>query len=899
MNGNRYIPWFNPREMDDQTMRALSTGQDELLADFFVAVRHRLRHPGTGVHWLVTGPRGAGKSFFLRLVQSCFFQELDKTARFVLLPEEHSNIAAPHELLREIERMLSARRGDIGLPSAWRVKDEEAEWTGALRDLLAAWSGPLLVVGVENFDQLMQQAFADEVGNARLRSLLANEPRLMFLATSVQGEFDEQYDNRFFRQFEHRHILRWDEAAHRLYLGRRAELQGKEPTSHQLARIEAYSRYTGGNARVAAVLASAILDEQDPLLASADLSATLDRMTDYYRALFERIPPMTRKLFDALIRGGEPCSQTELAERVGARQSDISRAFAWLIEYGYVREERQPGSKKGRYLVADRLFVQFYRMRYLQPGQRTQLALLTDLLTDIIEFADKWRYAERYFIAGHEHEARTMVALACRERSVDIDLLPSETGETAHLVKMGQGWEIWDAIAGASDPEQIFQEILRCFPDDASLRQAYEEARALALANVEDMRGVQLIPLLENSQLFCPAEIYWFLTQMLRGTKSKGSTWHQLIDALEDECENAEEEENDHERHELGRRFPLAASLQAVIKRGFFDCIPAPEQAIHWAVRAAVLWSQHQQPNATKESLLICFTLLEELKRRPYRPEAILASLALLEAPAILLSAGQSALWAWYKGLCFQKLFRFSEALDAFDSTRQYFLETQEPKIAALALEQMAECHGGMGRFVSAIDDHRQARMERLNLEQPEFAAWNLGQMARHTVRLHSLAAAWELLDQHQPDRSEHRIVAWQQQGDAIQDCVEQQGVAQAFALGRALLEGVAARPQYPAEMAVRALWIDMIVKGVPFPLLRDLLAEVGCIFADDHSDVPLLCPVLIAWLDDLESLPAERGKRRQALDPDLATTFAALEKHLDPETKARLHLDQKGTEQE
>lgn len=901
MNSNRYIPWFNPREMDDQTVRLLSTGQDALLNDFFAAVQHRLRHPALGVHWLVTGPRGAGKSYFLRLVQSCFPQKLSEEARFVLLPEEHSNIAAPHELLREIKRMLSAEHGDTGVPSAWRIKDEEAEWTKALHDLLTAWSGPLLIVGVENFDQLMQQAFSDEIRNARLRRLFTNEPRLLFLATAVQGEFDEQYDNRFFRQFEHHQLPRWDEAAHRDYLRQRAELQGntKGPTLHQLARIEAYSRYTGGNARVAAVLAGAILDEQDPLLACADLSATLDRMTDYYRALFERIPPMTRKLFDALIRGGEPCSQTELAERVGARQSDISRAFAWLVDYGYVREERPLGSKKGRYLVADRLFVQFYRMRYLQPGQRTQLALLADLLADTIEFADKWRYAERYFITGHEHEARTMAELACQERGVDIGLLPPETRETGRLVKMRQGWEIWDAIANKNDSEQAFKEILRRFPDDASLRQAYEEARKSALAvHLVDVQGAQLVPLLEDDPLLCPAERYFVFTRML-GEKSKQIQWRKFIDDIGKTHGTFGELKDDPERVELERRFPLTSSLQAVASRGFLGYIPAHEQALHWAAQAAALWSLHQQPKEVDKTLVTFSQIMRALVSKVFDPESVLKSLALLETPTISLSTNQSAFVAWQKGFCFAKLCRFNEALDALGNARQYYLETQKPASAAVVLAQIAECQGNLGQLAAALDSHRRALEECLDLNQPELAAWNLGQMARHTIRLQSLAAAWELLDQFQFDQPECYFTTWLSLGGAIRDCVDQQGATQAFILGRALLERVAARPQYPAEEAVRDLWLVMIDRGVPFPLLRDLLAEVGPIFADHHSEIHLLCPVLAAWLDDLESPPAERIKRRQALDPDLATTFAALEKHCSPETKARLQLDQGETGEE
>ena len=81
----------------------------------------------------------------------------------------------------------------------------------------------------------------------------------------MEGEFDEAYEKRLFCQFEHHPMPCWDERDHRDCLTRRAKLRDKEPTDRQLAKIDAYSRFTGGNARTAAVLAASIPGEQDPI----------------------------------------------------------------------------------------------------------------------------------------------------------------------------------------------------------------------------------------------------------------------------------------------------------------------------------------------------------------------------------------------------------------------------------------------------------------------------------------------------------------------------------------------------------------------------------------------------------------------------------------------------------
>jgi hypothetical protein len=240
----RHIPWFNPREMDDEIVHKLSTGREGLCAEFLKLVKQRLNHPATGGHWLVTGQRGAGKSYFLRLIQASLNQQNDPRMRFVLLPEEHQNIAAPHELLLEILRMRQVDKGDVGQPSAWRVADRAGEWQSAKARLLASLTEQLLIVGVENFDELLAQAFSSAEDHSLLRVLLGHEAKILFLVTSIAGSFDENYDTRLFKQFEQHELVGWTPAEHRIYMQNRASLVYKTSTPRQLARVEAYTAVT-------------------------------------------------------------------------------------------------------------------------------------------------------------------------------------------------------------------------------------------------------------------------------------------------------------------------------------------------------------------------------------------------------------------------------------------------------------------------------------------------------------------------------------------------------------------------------------------------------------------------------------------------------------------------------
>lgn len=864
MSRSSHVPWFNPREMDDATVLQLNTGREALLRQLFAAVHERLEHPGTFNHWLLTGARGAGKSFFLRLVQTSFEAEFAGRSRFVLLPEEHRNIYSAHEFLGEVERMLHVGQGDTGVPPAWRVKEPDAAWVNGLDALLQAFSEPLLVVGVENFDELLAQAFSDDTDNARLRHLMSNQPRLMLVATAVRGTFDENYDKRLFRQFEHHSIPPWDASDHRDYLTRRASRASKPITSPQLARIDAYSHYTGGNARAAAVLAGAILEDNDPLQVAGDLDAAIEKMSDYYRALIDRIPHQTRKLFDALVRGGEPASQSEIAQRIGAQQNEISRAFAWLVDQGYVGESRLPGAKAKQYRVQDRLLVQFYRMRSVSPGQRSKLALMADLLADTLLFKDKWAFAQRYVNDGHGNEAHTLAELALKERMVDLMQLPEALQTTEKLCELGKSWVVWDEIAKVPVAEQ-HEEVLRRYPTDADLRRALDEIVPLAMAiNWKGLPASTFVSKLMAYPLLSPVEKLSFLvsvlavsvTQPLQNQNAFGNFLPKVRELLAQL--NAEYPTIDQLRRTdlaFSQTLPRTVSLDQLSRRvlessSLLEPIGV-EQVADWAAQAALAWSEVGEIECATRSLINCIKALGKLAEQD-KPKALLTTGAYL-----------------------------SSALSAFP-----------PRLQAVVHCYLGLAHVRLGARSEARQLYMQAHAECLTDGDASFAAVCLGLAARQTAAISGLEATWALLDEHLHVVAEYADKAIQQLGDAVADVSRSQGEAAGFALGVALLEGLAARAHLVNETVLRALWIDMVEVGVPNGLLRDLLDEWPHLF--DHQAHPSLTDLsrlLRDWLDDLDTPPAQREARRLTLDPDLATTLAALAANLSASTQQRLNL--------
>ncbi len=909
----KHIPWFNPREMRDETVLALATGRSNLLGELLQAICQRSMQPGHITHWLLTGPRGAGKSYFLRLLQASLQQAPIENVRFVLLPEELPNIYAPHEFLLEIARMLEPSQQNLGHVAQWKVSDAARLWDDALQQLLAQIPNDLLVVGVENFDELIAAAFSNEIDNSRLRHLMSNQPRIMFVATSVLGDFDEKHAQRMFRQFEHRNLSPWNPQDHRDYLSARAKQQGIVSSPRQLNRIDAYSRYTGGNARAAAVLAATILEVDDFTVGAEDLDAAIEKMSDYYRALIKRIPINTMKLFDALVRGGEPASQTDIADRTGAKQSEISRAFAWLLDNGYVSETRETGQKAKQYRVLDRLLVQFYRMRYLQPGQRSSLAVMADLLADMLSFDEKWEVASRYVHKELMPEAQTLVELALRERQIDMALLPIELKDVKALIAKSSFMLKQDEVVYEIEGQRpnsfmhAVNAIIERFPTEQSFIDALQHAEKMAAACVcQGISGADIVRVVKEHPLISPLSRYILCAQIL-GTQRDFSDWPrrfseqiqenkkvlQVYEQLPDELEKRRNLLDWEARAPLS--FSLCMLAEMKIEALYQENLGfTPFHVVaDWLVSAARYCSGHQIPEFSTKILDYFLCVMDLSLRQEYVP---VAWMKLAESSAVfnaVMVDDTSSLLKRYKADALFEFGYFADAYTGFDKLREAFLGLAMHKgsnLPVYCLSKMAQCRAEMGEVDSALCLYSQVILECVGGGEVEAAAAAIGQVARYRIPQIGVAAAMKELDLAIQNFPEYCVRALAQIAEAILDKSRKDDQATAFGVGADILQELANRQQLPIEQVLRAFCLMLVNEHAPFALIRDLLGEWPRLWPN-HAGVLELQAILLSWLDDLKQPPAEKEAKRKTLDPDLATTLAALEKALTPKARFRLGL--------
>lgn len=887
------VPWFNPRQMDDNTVQALSTNQEQLHRAIKQAVAQRAKTSIAGIHWLVTGPRGAGKSFFLRSVKAFSKQWQEQNISYILLPEELRNIFSPHEFLNEVRYLMSGdqiQSDDYGTVATWRQTDSSEQWQSALTALLNASDSKLIVIGVENFDQLLNRAFDDDIKSSHLRTMLENEPRIMLIATAVEGSFDEDYNSRLFCQFEHHPILAWTPKAHRDYLTRRANLKGLEPQPNQLARIDAYSRFTGGNARVAAVLASLLLEKQDPLNASLDLENTLDKMTDYYRAQLDRIPDKSSKLFDALIRGGEPCSQTQLAKRVQATQSDIAKAFNWLVTYGYVIGEKYQGEKATSYRVNDRLFCQFYRMRHLRQQNNNKLTILTDLLADTLLFNDKWQYAHKYSQQGLDPEARTMIELGLDEKNINLSKLPTALQQTDELIALGRALAKND---GVIDNEEFMMSICDQFDNDAEFITYVNQLKAAANASNQSfgkITATELVQSIDSSKnpLFVKAFIY---QNML--TNESNEDWQAVLRMMREDSQLLGQVLANQDLNTIEKQQPLSICLLCSSILIMHNCLKDEAstnidiadkylRGLNYLKRAIQPLPNHSLDALNELVLAACFIQIKAIFSSDFTNSKHYK--ILLKINRLITKTVTSDFYYGYLAQFARILNKANRNIHALRLLNQALTTAikQEDEDAILELyNAIAEIQASNNNFNYIIN-----HIPKDNFFP--FSVYYSVLSARCITTLKSFELGWQQLKAHfaQYPTEDNELIMdrLRKFTPVVLDYCRHRSTSEAFTLANQLFANILDEPSLPNEASTRAVWIQLIEMGVPLELLTDIVSEQQQI-----APKPLqpLIEVITLWIDYLKIPASEREAYSRQLSPDVAASFKAIGQELSNDAKA------------
>jgi tetratricopeptide (TPR) repeat protein len=419
------IPKFNPYNMSDELILKLSTGRDRELKFALETIEGNLKGDQASQHILLHGPRGSGKSFFLRLIQIHLKQ--NKKIECYLFPEEQNNFFQPADLIKGIKQFI-LKRSQSDVIAGW-ISGGRQEWEqqiGELKSTLKDKSGIHFVIGIESFDMLFGSggAFESRGDQFLLREFLSSTSELTVVATTLYPDLDAQYEKALFHSFAKHELIPWQDKDHQGYLSKKLQIDAVQISPLSRTQLFALTRFTGGSPRITVII-SDVLSQGRLESATRNLESTIDILTPFYQDLLARIPTKSRLLFDALIRGGEPCSQSELAKRVGTTQNVISRSFKWLLTHQYLTVDIPEGEKQRLYSVRDRLFVHYYRMRHIhsQTG-KSILAIMSEFLTSFYNSRELRKHAEKFYGLGQAEKSRDLLHITMESSGIDAGTLP-------------------------------------------------------------------------------------------------------------------------------------------------------------------------------------------------------------------------------------------------------------------------------------------------------------------------------------------------------------------------------------------------------------------------------------------------------------------------------------------
>ena len=387
---------YNPDRIPPEELEATFVRREKVLAQIVEDLRRQVGAKANQ-HFLITGPRGVGKTNLLLMLRLKVQADEELCRGYLALKtaEEEYAIADLLDLFRRILELAVEATGDGDLKaSLGEVTGEKNPETAlekavqALRDQ-SRKSGRKLLLLVDNMDMIIEDQFSDEAQLGRLRDILMNESFLVVVGAAptffreVSG-----YERPLYGFFMLKELDELDFEGMVALLRKRAGWEGNRALLDRLdalrPKLEALFHLTGGNPRLVLMLYQLFVLTELPEVRSS-LQMLLDDMTPYYKHRMESLAPQQRKAMDIFARLGRPATPTELASEARLQVNQMNSILKRLKDAGFVSLAQQERRKSTLYMVSERLFRIWHQMRYSAQGRKR--------LEFLIEFIRIW-YSE-------------------------------------------------------------------------------------------------------------------------------------------------------------------------------------------------------------------------------------------------------------------------------------------------------------------------------------------------------------------------------------------------------------------------------------------------------------------------------------------------------------------------
>jgi len=372
---------YTPSLLDGATLERLYVERDKVLVRIVERLNDTRNGGGVG-HTLIDGPRGAGKTHLVSLINHRLRQS-HPTAPVAWLVEDPYDILSYQDLLSAI-----VERCELIAP-ATGSSIEHLEF--AIREA-AQTHGPIVVLA-ENFDEILDQI--GNLGQQQFRRLIESERclQLVVTTTAISKPLADQPEP-FYGFFNHVRLepFTTDQAVE--YLKRRAEVIGDDtfveqlddPERQQMARrrVQSIEQLAGGQPRIWALLAQGLgIDQLDELVHY--LVENFDDITPYYQSQLRQLAPLQRRIVLTLVRQDRAMSAKAMTKHIDATSTTITKTLRDLTSKGWVRPVDSPLAE-----LVDQRFT-YYELS--EPLLRLALELkhnASQEISTILNFVKLW-----------------------------------------------------------------------------------------------------------------------------------------------------------------------------------------------------------------------------------------------------------------------------------------------------------------------------------------------------------------------------------------------------------------------------------------------------------------------------------------------------------------------------
>jgi tetratricopeptide (TPR) repeat protein len=379
---------YTPAEMSDDELESTFAAREHTVEYLVKALRDQMRSR-TLSSYVITGPRGAGKSTIIQMVDLRIRQDAQLSAAWipVIFPEEQFNMISLRDMLAATLQILAKQ--NIPAAQQWMSKvesepnEEQSEQLAitGIREVTRQ-TGKRLILFIENLNHLLEEHLDDKM-KGTLRRLLMTDALMMIIGSTVHIIDDlKSYDEAFFNYFGQVPLDRLNAEQISELLRKRAEYDHNErfllELPKQQAKVKTLVHLTGGNPRFVLMLYE-LLSLQQVTTIVQQLKRLLDELTPLLKDEMENLPPQQRKIIHALMERGGTAQPTDLTAPTRLPLNAITTQLKRLKDAQIVE---LLGGGKGRaanYTVPDKLFSLWYQMRYLSLNRR-RIELFVEVL---------------------------------------------------------------------------------------------------------------------------------------------------------------------------------------------------------------------------------------------------------------------------------------------------------------------------------------------------------------------------------------------------------------------------------------------------------------------------------------------------------------------------------------